>query len=248
MFETKKTLIVVYKDELLMNQLKKLVESRDDDGENVRGVKDGSVNIVSWKEKVWQENKKAGNLQGKILFLGDIKGTDKLTPVLDIKFDEYGVKFGWAGNQAVLYADPKALTSREDYEAFSKKLAALPVPEFLKKTAQPDTAVPDAAPEPENAAADEIAAVETVANEEAPETADAEAAELSAEKQKIKLHWIRAAKERAAEAAEAAEKFKSRLSEKTEELFRDKTFMKQQMMFYGVVNLYNNGLREFLDS
>ena len=27
MFETKKTLIVVYKDELLMNQLKKMVET-----------------------------------------------------------------------------------------------------------------------------------------------------------------------------------------------------------------------------
>ena len=30
MFETKKTLIVVYKDELLMNQLKKMVETCDD--------------------------------------------------------------------------------------------------------------------------------------------------------------------------------------------------------------------------
>lgn len=30
MFETKKTLIVVYKDELLMNQLKKMVETHDD--------------------------------------------------------------------------------------------------------------------------------------------------------------------------------------------------------------------------
>ena len=35
MFETKKTLIVVYKDELLMNQLKKLVESHDDNQEIV---------------------------------------------------------------------------------------------------------------------------------------------------------------------------------------------------------------------
>lgn len=30
MFETKKTLIVVYKDELLMNQLKKMVETHGD--------------------------------------------------------------------------------------------------------------------------------------------------------------------------------------------------------------------------
>lgn len=44
------------------------------------------------------ENKKAGNIQGKILFLGDIKGTDKLVPVLDVKFNECGVKYGWGGN------------------------------------------------------------------------------------------------------------------------------------------------------
>ena len=30
MLETKKTLIVVYKDELLMNQLKKMIETHDD--------------------------------------------------------------------------------------------------------------------------------------------------------------------------------------------------------------------------
>ena len=99
MFETKKTLIVVYKDELLMNQLKKLIETHDDDSDNMVGTKDDSINVVSWEEKVWLGNKKAGNIQGKILFLDEIKGTDKLIPVLDIKLDKYGIKFGWAGNQ-----------------------------------------------------------------------------------------------------------------------------------------------------
>ena len=75
MFETKKTLIVVYKDELLMNRLKKMVETRDDSEEDVVGTRDDSIKIVSWTERVWLGNKKAGNIQGKILFLGDIKGT-----------------------------------------------------------------------------------------------------------------------------------------------------------------------------
>ena len=90
MFGMQKTLIVVYKDEMLMNQLKKLIETNDDseDGAPV-GTTDDSINIVSWTEKVWNGNKKAGNIKGKILFLGDIKGTDKLTPVVDIKFDKY---------------------------------------------------------------------------------------------------------------------------------------------------------------
>ena len=61
MFETKKTLIVVYKDELLINQLKKLVETHDDNGDTVIGTKDDTINIVSWTEKVWLANKKAGS-------------------------------------------------------------------------------------------------------------------------------------------------------------------------------------------
>lgn len=133
MFETKKTLIVVYKDELLMNQLKKLVETKDDDSEQeIVGTRDNSINIVAWTEKVWLENKKAGNIQGKILFLGDIKGTDKLIPVIDVQFDDFGVRFGWAGNQAVLYADYKVLSERKAYDEFLKKLDELPIPDFLK--------------------------------------------------------------------------------------------------------------------
>ena len=52
MFETKKTLIVVYKDELLVNQLKKMVEAHDDNKLSVIGTRDDSINIVSWAEKV----------------------------------------------------------------------------------------------------------------------------------------------------------------------------------------------------
>lgn len=48
------TLIVVYKDEMLANQLKKLVETKDDiEGGKIVGTKDMSINIVSWTEKVW---------------------------------------------------------------------------------------------------------------------------------------------------------------------------------------------------
>lgn len=108
-----------------------MVETHDD-SERVVGIKDDSINVVSWTEKGWLENKKAGNIQGKILFLGDIKGTDKLIPVLDVKFNDCGVKYGWAGNQTVLFADTKSLTDRKSYDEFLSKLDKLPVPEFLK--------------------------------------------------------------------------------------------------------------------
>ena len=219
MFETKKTLIVVYKDELLMNQLKKLVETKDDTEQTVVGTSDDSINIVSWTEKVWLQNKKAGNIQGKILFLGDIKGTDKLTPVVDIVFDEFGVKYGWAGNQAVVFADVKALTARDKYDCFLEKLSALPVPSFLK------------------AAKDSIVANGT--DEESP-TVEAE------DNKKEKPAIIKAAQKVISSGTEAIEKVGTQVASKSEEVFRNKSLMKRQMLFYGVVSLYNNGLETFI--
>lgn len=232
MFETKKTLIVVYKDELLVNQLKKLVETHDDTEQSVVGTRDDSVNIVSWTEKVWLANKAAGNLRGKILFLGDVKGTDELTPIIDVKFDEYGVKFGWAGNQAVVFADTKVLTTREDYDAFLDKLSALPVPDFLK------------------ADKESIATTGTdQQTEEAYETAlqpDDESDNSDQENSK-KVNILKAAKKAVTKISDVTGKVSAKVAIKSEELFRNKSLMKRQMLFYGVVNMYNDWLEKFMN-
>ena len=198
------TLVVVCKDEMLVNQLRKLVETKDDTGEeSVIGTRDGSVKIVAWTEKVWLDQKKAGNIDSKVLLVGDIKGVDKLIPVLDIRFEECGVKYGWAGNQAVIAIDPKALKKEEDYNAFLEKLNALPVPEIIKKKPQ--------AAHKENAAkagaAVGIAAV---------------------------FGMIAGLGAAGAELAMS--------------VFSNKTAVKQQMLFYGVLNLYNNHLEEFMQA
>lgn len=113
------TLIVVSKDELLTNLLKKYVETNDDiDEENVIGTKDGTVKIVAWDEKVWLDNKKAGNIGDKVLLIGEVKGVDKLIPIIDIKYNKFGIKYGWAGNQAILTVDPKKLSNETDYNTF----------------------------------------------------------------------------------------------------------------------------------
>ena len=57
MFNKTKSLIVVYKDEMLVNQLKKLVETKDDiSDDEIVGTRDNSVKIVPWTEKVWLDN------------------------------------------------------------------------------------------------------------------------------------------------------------------------------------------------
>lgn len=223
MLETKKTLIVVYKDELLMNQLKKMIETHDDAEDKVIGTRDNSISVVSWTEKVWLGNKKAGNIQGKILFLGDIKGTDKLIPVIDVKFDDCGVKYGWAGNQAVLYVEPEALTSREGYDEFLKKLSDLPVPSFLKTMKQ--DIVENAGEEP---------VVEIAKQEETDGEKEAPA-------------FLNAAKKILESGADAFEKVSEQVAVKSEEIFRNKSLMKRQMLFYGAVHLYRDELESFMN-
>jgi hypothetical protein len=234
MFETKKTLIVVYKDELLMNQLKKLVETNDDNEDGAVGTRDNSINIVSWTEKVWLGNKKAGNIQGKILYLGDIKGTEKLIPVIDVQFNDCGVKYGWAGNQAVLYIEPKALTNRKGYDAFLEKLDTLPVPDILKPIKE------------------KITTPDTEAHEGTGEVVEiAVTAEPLEEEKTPKKHRnpavFEAAKKAIESGAEAIGKVGSIVAARSEELFRNKSLMKRQMLFYGVIHLYNDGLESFMN-
>lgn len=132
-FGEPKTIIVVYKDELLINHLKKLIETNDDiNDNNIIGTRDGSVRIVAWTEKIWNHQKESGNINNKILYLGNIKDVDKLIPIIDVKFNEFGIKYGWAGNQAVIISDSSALNKAEDYNAFLEKLNEYNLPEILK--------------------------------------------------------------------------------------------------------------------
>lgn len=130
MFNQPKALLVVYKekDEIALNQLKKLVDTKDDVDGNQVGVKDGTMSIISWDEKTWLHNKKVGNtgdIADKVLFIGNIKGTEKLLPVVDIKFDKHGVSYGFAGNQALMQINAKELADRKSYEDFLTELGTI---------------------------------------------------------------------------------------------------------------------------
>lgn len=219
MFTASKPLIIVYKDEMILNQLKKLVESKDDTSEKIVGSKDGSINIVAWTEKVWLANKKPGNIQGKILFINDIKGTDKLIPVLDVKFNEYGIRYGWAGNQAILYVNSKELIERSSYLNFISELSKLPIPEMYKQ--------------PKNTKIKVI---------------DENREDLQSEQQDndCKNLFLKA-KEQLAKGVNQIEKAGIKVAMNAEDYLRDKNYLVTQMLFYGIVHLYNDGLDEFMN-
>lgn len=220
------TLIVVYKDEMLLNFVKKLAETKQKsaDDESETGVK-----IVSWTEKVWLAQKKQGNLESKVLFLGDIKGTDKLIPVLDIQYDEHGVKYGWAGTQAVLFADTKALNRQEEYEEFLAILRTMPVPEVIKGTEKLKKEV----------------AVKEV---EAEEDATSEEAQLDGKKPGFFAKAKAAIGDGVEKVGDAFNKAGANASVAAQEIFRDKNAMRRQMLFFGAVKLHENGLDSFINS
>ena len=214
---TAKTLIVVYKDELLANQIKKLVETNDDNGTNeVVGTRDNSIKIVSSNEKTWLSNKKAGNIDSKVLFIGNIKGVDKLIPVIDVKFNKYGVKYGWAGKQAVIYIADKELSDTENYSEFLKAIEDLPIPDSVKNANEPlDTKIMDKA-------FNKVKVANKIKNEKLSKFVN--------------------------KSVEFAEKASNDVAYKTHEVFKDRPIVKKQMLFYGILNLYNNDLETFMNS
>ena len=174
---------------------------------------------MAWTEKVWLANKKPGNIQGKILFINDIKGTDKLIPVLDVKFNEYGIRYGWAGNQAILYVNSKELIERSSYLNFISELSKLPIPEMYKQ--------------PKNTKIKVI---------------DENREDLQSEQQDndCKNLFLKA-KEQLAKGVNQIEKAGIKVAMNAEDYLRDKNYLVTQMLFYGIVHLYNDGLDEFMN-
>lgn len=228
MFYEPQTLIIVYKDEMLANQMKKMIETKDDTADSVTGTRDNSINVVAWTEKVWLANKKAGNITSKVLFLGDIKGVDKLIPVLDVKFDRHGIRYGWAGNQAVIYVSPNEIKSIDSYRAFHDELETLSVPQIVKDAIKPKVVVK---PETESV---EKTQVEVQLSESEKKGFFAKGKHIA----KKVGHTIGDA---VANASERAMVF-------SEENFRNKKEMERQMLFFGVISLYNEGLETFMKS
>lgn len=223
MYYEPKTLIVVYKDEMLANQMKKLIETKDDTEDGLTGTRDSSINVVTWTEKIWLANKKAGNITSKVLFLGGIKGVDSLIPVVDVKFEKHGVRYGWAGNQAVIYADPGEIKTIDSYYAFYSELKSMPVPQAIKDASKPKTAPTKEQPQEE-------------VKQESEEKKGffAKGKDLLKKVEDTIVDGM-------VDMAEKASVF-------TEENFRNKNAAERQMLFYGVINMYNEGLEIFMNA
>jgi hypothetical protein len=70
-----------------------------------------------WTEKQYQDSRGELSSSAEVIFIGNTKTTKKLIPNLKIKFNKFGMKYGWLGNQAVIFVDdfPK---KKEEFNSF----------------------------------------------------------------------------------------------------------------------------------
>lgn len=101
-----KKLIIVCDESTIKfgNYLRQLI-STNDDGEEVVGAADGSVDAVVWDVKQYTDNAPTISTSSHILFVGSNKASRSEINTMPIKFNRFGMKYGWRGKRGVLIVD-----------------------------------------------------------------------------------------------------------------------------------------------
>ncbi|MBM7635529.1 hypothetical protein [Streptococcus saliviloxodontae] len=114
-----KKLIIVCDDktEKYANFLRQLISLKDDTEDEVLGIKDGTVDVVVWKEKHYSDNMATISSKVHILFLGNGKvSKNEFNSSMKMYYDQFGMTYGWLGNRGVI----RVTTGIEDEEEYNK--------------------------------------------------------------------------------------------------------------------------------
>lgn len=123
-----KKLLVIFKDGAVASMLRRSIELNDDSpsGEII-GVKDGSVEVLMCSEEMWNNRLKNSNGADRLLFLGTSKALNAMLPSIDVKYDQYGISYGWHDRVGLLSVDDSQVKNNNLYndfcEAFSQEFA-----------------------------------------------------------------------------------------------------------------------------
>lgn len=99
------------------NYLRQLVSMKDDTSDEIVGVKDGTVEVAVWLEKDYVANMATISSKEHILFIGENKVSKKETPSMSVKFDKFGMKYGWLGKRAMMMVSD-SIKDKETYDQF----------------------------------------------------------------------------------------------------------------------------------
>lgn len=119
---SKTELMIVCEKNLMVyaNYLIGLIGQNDDVEGEIVGTKDNRVTAAIYTPKNYNDTLPKITSNTHILFIGTFKEAKEQIANVDIKFDKYGMHYGWLGKRAVMYVDDKIL-NKEDYEKFLKE-------------------------------------------------------------------------------------------------------------------------------
>ena len=120
MLGEKTTKLIIVGDEKTSeyaNYLRQLVGMKDDTADEIVGVKDGTVEVAVWLEKDYVANMATISSKEHILFIGENKVSKKETPSMSVKFDKFGMKYGWLGKRAMMMVSD-SIKDKETYDQF----------------------------------------------------------------------------------------------------------------------------------
>lgn len=119
MFEQNTTELIIVCDEKTVgyaNYLRQLVSTNDDE-EEVVGTKDGAIEVVVWLEKDYLANRATITSNQHILFIGENQASKNEISSMNLKFDKYGMKYGWLGKRGMMLVS-EVISQPETYNEF----------------------------------------------------------------------------------------------------------------------------------
>lgn len=127
-------LIVVYSGigKIAADQLKKLVIHGINNNGNSIDDEEGYTKVIAMEEKAYLDNTKVSLYNDPVLFLDDVKCGKEIKPIAKPKNYGYGVICGFAGPQAVLTVNTKAIRKEDDYNKFVDELNTLTFQQISK--------------------------------------------------------------------------------------------------------------------
>ena len=113
----KKALMIVCDDKLISyaNYLMGLIGSKDDNGDQIIGIEDGSVSAAIYSPQNYRDSLPSITSNNYILFIGDFKEAKDHMNGIQFHFMEHGMRYGWIGRRAVLFANPIELRMGQEY-------------------------------------------------------------------------------------------------------------------------------------
>ena len=114
----KKLIIVCDKNtEMHANYLYQLISSSVE--REIIGIEDGKIDAVVWEEKHYISNKPTINIDNYVLFIAENNSSKKEIKTMGVKYNKFGMQFGWRGKHCMLIVnDSEEQSENDEFEEY----------------------------------------------------------------------------------------------------------------------------------